>query len=64
MYLVECRLIVVVVDGELIRSNISETQKGVDLVIDIQLINHKTCEPISGVAIDLWHSNATVSFLL
>ncbi|RAK96858.1 intradiol ring-cleavage dioxygenase [Aspergillus ibericus CBS 121593] len=47
------------VTGELIRSDISETQEGVPLYLDVQLIDTSTCEPVPEVYIDLWHCNAT-----
>lgn len=47
------------VAGELIRSNLTETQEGVPLFIDVQLIDTNTCEPIPAVYMDLWHCNAT-----
>ena len=43
----------------MIRSNITEDQKGVDLIVDVQFINYKTCEPVTDIAVDLWHCNAT-----
>ncbi|KAF9472132.1 aromatic compound dioxygenase, partial [Pholiota conissans] len=43
------------VSGELIRSNIVESQQGVPLYADFQLIDVTTCEPISGIYIDAWH---------
>ncbi|KAL1914232.1 uncharacterized protein VTP21DRAFT_9655 [Calcarisporiella thermophila] len=46
-------------DGELIRSNITEGQRGIPLTLDISLININTCEPIEGAFIDIWHANAT-----
>ncbi|KEQ92056.1 hypothetical protein AUEXF2481DRAFT_8026 [Aureobasidium subglaciale EXF-2481] len=47
------------VEGELIRKNITETQEGVTLTIDIQVIDVNTCEPVPDVYIDFWHCNAT-----
>ncbi|KAJ5252931.1 hypothetical protein N7489_003341 [Penicillium chrysogenum] len=36
------------VTGELVRENIAESQEGIPLYMDIQLINTNTCEPIPG----------------
>lgn len=47
------------VDGELIRSDITDGQEGVPLYLDIQLIDTSTCEPVPAVYMDLWHCNST-----
>lgn len=47
------------VTGELVRSDITESQPGVPLHLDIQVIDTNTCAPLSGVALDFWHCNAT-----
>ncbi|KAJ5822607.1 hypothetical protein N7447_004947 [Penicillium robsamsonii] len=47
------------VTGELVRKNIAESQGGVPLYMDIQLINTNTCEPIPEIYIDMWHCNST-----
>jgi len=47
------------VDGALIRSSIRETQAGVPLYLDIQIIDTTTCEPLPAVFVDVWHCNAT-----
>jgi hypothetical protein len=47
------------VDGELIRSDITDGQEGVPLYLDIQLVDTSTCEPVPAVYMDLWHCNAT-----
>ena len=47
------------VDGELIRSNITEDQAGVPLYLDIQLIDVTTCDPVPAVLMDIWHCNST-----
>ncbi|KAJ5375659.1 hypothetical protein N7517_007665 [Penicillium concentricum] len=47
------------VTGELVRKNIAESQGGVPLYMDIQLINTNTCEPIPEIYMDLWHCNST-----
>lgn len=47
------------VNGELIRSNISQGQEGVPLFLDIQLIDTSTCHPIADAFVDIWQANAT-----
>lgn len=47
------------VDGELIRENITESQAGVPLYLDIQFLDTSSCEPVTAVYVDLWHCNAT-----
>jgi protocatechuate 3,4-dioxygenase beta subunit len=47
------------VDGELIRNNMVEDQVGVPLLLDIQLVDTSTCQPIPAAFIDIWHCNST-----
>ncbi|KKK22439.1 hypothetical protein ARAM_007239 [Aspergillus rambellii] len=47
------------VTGELIRSAIAESQEGVPLYLDVQLIDSTTCKPVPEVYLDFWHCNAT-----
>jgi protocatechuate 3,4-dioxygenase beta subunit len=47
------------VDGELIRSDISEDQIGVPLYLDIQLVDTSNCLPVPAVFMDIWHCNST-----
>ncbi|KAI0318283.1 Intradiol ring-cleavage dioxygenase, partial [Amylostereum chailletii] len=47
------------VNGEYVRTDIREDQEGVDLYVDVQLIDVSTCEPVPDVFIDFWHANAT-----
>ncbi|CAP86696.1 hypothetical protein E8E15_009951 [Penicillium rubens] len=47
------------VTGELVRENIAESQEGIPLYMDIQLIDTNTCEPIPDIYMDLWHCNST-----
>jgi len=47
------------VGGEYIRRNIIEEQEGVDIVLDYQVIDVDTCEPIPDVYLEIWHCNAT-----
>jgi len=45
--------------GEYIRSNITETQPGIPIVVDAQFLDVSTCDPIENLMWDLWHANAT-----
>ncbi|KAL5492671.1 hypothetical protein ACEPAI_4118 [Sanghuangporus weigelae] len=47
------------VEGELIRSDVTDDQQSVPLYADVELIDVNTCEPVSGYYIDFWHANAT-----
>ncbi|TRM70099.1 Intradiol ring-cleavage dioxygenase [Schizophyllum amplum] len=47
------------VDGEFVRWDIREDQAGVDLYVDVQVIDVSTCEPVSDIYIDFWHANST-----
>ncbi|KAL3959917.1 extracellular dioxygenase [Purpureocillium lilacinum] len=46
------------VEGELIRSDITDGQKGVRAHVDYQFINIRTCKPMPDLLIDIWHCNA------
>ncbi|EXJ86668.1 hypothetical protein A1O3_03621 [Capronia epimyces CBS 606.96] len=47
------------VNGELIRKNLVEDQKGIPLTLDIQIIDTTTCEPVPALYMDIWHCNST-----
>ena len=47
------------VEGEIIRSDVSEGQAGVATFVDIQFIDINTCKAVPDTMIDLWHANAT-----
>ncbi|CAR65882.1 DEHA2E24376p [Debaryomyces hansenii CBS767] len=47
------------VEGEYVRDDITEDQDGVDLLLDVQLIDVNTCEPVPQSYIDVWHCNST-----
>ena len=46
------------VAGELMRSNITENKPGVPLTLRIALLDARTCKPLTGAAVDLWHCDA------
>ncbi|ETS77983.1 hypothetical protein PFICI_10045 [Pestalotiopsis fici W106-1] len=47
------------VGGELIRSDITEDQAGIDLYLDLQVIDVNTCEPHPDLWLEIWHCNST-----
>lgn len=40
--------------GEYIRKDLREEQKGVDLHLDVQVLDIETCEPIKDGFIEIW----------
>jgi protocatechuate 3,4-dioxygenase beta subunit len=42
------------VSGEYIRTDLRETQAGVDLILDLQVLDITTCDPVENVWIDFW----------
>ncbi|KAI1098728.1 aromatic compound dioxygenase [Jackrogersella minutella] len=47
------------VGGEYVRENVVEEQTGVDTILDYQVIDVNTCEPVTDVYVEMWHCNAT-----
>ncbi|KAK0462173.1 Intradiol ring-cleavage dioxygenase, partial [Armillaria novae-zelandiae] len=47
------------VDGEYVRSDITEDQGGIYSYVDVELIDYSTYEPVADVYIDFWRCNAT-----
>ncbi|KAI4639377.1 hypothetical protein J4E93_009205 [Alternaria ventricosa] len=47
------------VTGELIRKNVVEDQKGIDLYLEVQYVDITTCEPVPHLFVDIWNTNAT-----
>lgn len=45
--------------GEYIRSDMRENQPGVDMYIDVQVIDVSSCQPVTDMYVDFWHANAT-----
>lgn len=43
--------------GEYVRDNIVETQKGVELVVDTQVLDMNTCEPVTNGMLELWRKS-------
>lgn len=42
------------VAGEYVRQDITEGQAGVDLTLDLQVLDIETCEPVVGVYTEIW----------
>jgi protocatechuate 3,4-dioxygenase beta subunit len=47
------------VNGEYIRSDVTEGQAGVSLYAELQFVDVNTCEPVDNLYVDFWHCNAT-----
>jgi protocatechuate 3,4-dioxygenase beta subunit len=47
------------VSGEYVRENIIEDQEGVELILDTQVIDMATCDPVPDAMIEIWHCNST-----
>lgn len=48
--------------SQTLRQDMSEGQAGVELILDIGVLDMATCEPLPNVLLDLWHCNATGSY--
>ncbi|KAG8745714.1 hypothetical protein FRC10_007194 [Ceratobasidium sp. 414] len=47
------------VANELLRNDLRETQAGVDLLLDIGVIDVTTCQPLENALVEIWNCNAT-----
>ncbi|CAE6443164.1 unnamed protein product [Rhizoctonia solani] len=47
------------VNNELLRQDIREGQEGVDLILDIGVMDVTTCQPLDQALVEIWHCNAT-----
>lgn len=47
------------VAGEYIRSDVTESQSGVPIHLDIQFVDIATCGAVPDMLVDIWHANAT-----
>ena len=43
------------VSGEYVRENIVEDEEGVELILDTQVIDIATCDPVPDAMIEIWH---------
>ncbi|KAL4956372.1 Intradiol ring-cleavage dioxygenase [Aspergillus filifer] len=50
------------IDGELHRHDVRENQKGIDLYLDIGVIDVETCEPLPDAYLTIWSCNATGTY--
>src|SRR6202012_1667943 len=46
------------VSGEMLRADIAEAKAGVPLDLHVAILDARTCEPLAGAAVDLWHCDA------
>jgi protocatechuate 3,4-dioxygenase beta subunit len=46
------------IDGTLTRRNITEGRPGLPLLLDLQVVDAKTCSPIPKADVELWHCDA------
>ncbi len=46
------------VDGALVRSRIAEDRTGIPLRLRLVVMDSRTCVPLKGAAVDLWHCDA------
>jgi hypothetical protein len=49
-------LIRVDVNGEYVRENVTEDQAGVELILDTQIIDMATCDPVADVMLEIWRA--------
>jgi protocatechuate 3,4-dioxygenase beta subunit len=47
------------VSGEFVREDVTEDQEGIELVLDTQIIDMDTCDPVTNAMIEIWHCNST-----
>ncbi|CAE6458746.1 unnamed protein product [Rhizoctonia solani] len=47
------------INNELLRQDIREDQEGVDLILDIGVMDVITCQPLDQALVEIWHCNAT-----
>lgn len=45
--------------GEYVREDITDSQEGLDIILDYQVIDVDTCEPVANVYLEIWYCNAT-----
>ncbi|KZL87508.1 intradiol ring-cleavage dioxygenase-like protein [Colletotrichum incanum] len=47
------------VKGEEVRRELTEGERGVKMTIDIQVVDVRTCQPVTNAAVDFWSANST-----
>lgn len=48
--------------SQALRQDMSEGQPGIELVLDVGVLDMATCEPLENALLDFWHCNATGSY--
>ena len=49
-------------DGEAVRSDITEGKPGTPLRLDLTIVDADTCTPIPGASVEIWHADATGNY--
>jgi hypothetical protein len=49
------------VSGEVVRKDIKDNEKGVNMHLDVQVMDVNTCEALKDIAVEIWAANATVN---
>ena len=47
------------VEGEYLREDVSEDQAGIALILDAQILDISTCDPITDAVLEIWSCNST-----
>ncbi|KAH9212941.1 Intradiol ring-cleavage dioxygenase [Leptodontidium sp. 2 PMI_412] len=47
------------VGGEYVRENVSEDQAGLSLILDAQVLDISTCDPVTNAVLEIWSCNST-----
>lgn len=47
------------VAGEYIRSDVRDGQNGVELILDTQVIDMATCEPVNYALVEIWRESSS-----
>ncbi|KAM3499277.1 hypothetical protein MY10362_007449 [Beauveria mimosiformis] len=47
------------VGGESLRKDVTDSEPGIDITLDYQVIDVDTCEPVPDVYVEIWHCNST-----
>jgi protocatechuate 3,4-dioxygenase beta subunit len=50
------------IDGEAVRSDITEGKAGVPLRLDLTVVDADTCAAIPGASVEIWHADATGNY--
>src|SRR5262245_16084628 len=50
------------ISGEKVRRNITEGRPGTPLTLRLTVVDSRTCKPIKGAAVDIWHCDAAGAY--